>query len=76
MDGNQLETKVPSIFKMVGCTIDPSFVDGFSSGGKNIDRVTITFSCGKDCKQVLQVQKGLENLNADDLDLPKGPKFL
>ena len=76
VDGNQLETKVLSISKRVGCTTDPGFVDGFSSVGKNIDRVTIKFSCGKDCKQVLQVQKGLENLNADDLDLPRGPKFL
>ena len=68
-DENQLETKVLSILEKVGCTIDPGFIDHCNRLGKNNDRLIIKSSRRKDCKQVLQVK--IEDLNTDDLDLPK-----
>ena len=70
VDDNRLEGKVLSLFEMVGCTIDPGFIDDCRRLDKNNDGVIIKFSCRKDCKQVLQVKKDLMDLNTDDLGLP------
>ena len=64
-----METKVLSILEKVACTIDPGFIDHCNCFGKNNDRLIIKSSRRKDCKQVLQVK--IEDLNTDDLDLPK-----
>ena len=75
VDDNLLETKVLSIFEKVGCTIDPGFIDDCHRLGKNNDRAIIKFSHRKDCKQLLQVKKGLKDLNMDDLELPRDTKI-
>ena len=75
VDDNLLETKVLSIFEKVGCTIDPGFTDDCHRLGKYSNRVRITFSRRKDCKQVLQAKKDLKDLNTDDLNLPRGTKI-
>ena len=62
VDDNLLKTKVLSIFEKVGCTIDPGFIDDCHRLGNNSDRVIVTFSRRKDCKQVLQVKKVLQGL--------------
>ena len=75
LDDNQLETKVLSIFEKVGCKIDPGFIDDCHRLGMNNDRVIIKFTRRKDCKQVLQVKKDLEDSTMDDMDLPRGTKI-
>ena len=64
-----------SIFQKVGSTIAPKFIDDCHRPGKNNDRVIVKFTRRKDCKQVPQVKKGLKDLTADDLDLPRGTKI-
>ena len=76
VDDKDLEAKVLSIFQKVGCTIASEFIDDCHRLGKNNDRVIVKFTCRKDCKQVLQVKKDLKDLTADDLDLPRGKKYL
>ena len=63
VDDKQLQTKVLSIFKKVGCAIDPTFIDDCHCLGKNNDRVLIKFTCRKDCKQVIKFRKdeGIKN---------------
>ena len=75
VDDNQLETEVLSLFKKVGCKIDPRFIDYCHRFGKNNGRVIIKFARRKDCKQFLQVKKDLKHLNMDDMDLPRGTKI-
>ena len=75
LDENQLETKILSIFEKVRGTVDPGFVVDCHRLGKNNDRVIITNSRRKYCKQVLQVKKDLQDLNTDDLDLPRDTKI-
>ena len=75
VDDKHLEVKVLSIFQKAGCTIAPEFIDVCHQLGKNNDRVIVKFTRTKDCKQVPQVKKGLKDLTADDLDLPRGTKI-
>ena len=75
VDDKHLEVKVLSIFQKAGCTIAPEFIDVCHQLGKNNDRVIVKFTRRKDCKQVPQVKKGLKDLTADDLDLPRGTKI-
>ena len=75
VDDKHLEAKVLSVFQKVGCTITPEFIGDCHQLGKNNDRVIVKFTCKKDCKQVLQVKKGLKDLTADHLDLPQGTKI-
>ena len=75
LDDNQLETKVLSIFEKVGCKTDPGFIDDCHRLGTNNDRVIIKFTRRKDCKQVLQVKKDLEDSTMDDMDLPRCTKI-
>ena len=48
----------------------PELIDDFHGLGKKNDQVIVKFTRRKDCKQVLQVKKGLKDLTADGLDLP------
>ena len=74
VDDNLLERKVLSVFVKVGCTIDSGFIDDCHRLGKNSGRVIIKFSRRKNRKQVFQAKKDLNDLNTDDLDLPRGTK--
>ena len=74
-DDKHLEAKVLSIFQKFGCTIAPEFIDDCHRLGKNNDRVIVKFSRRKDCKQVFQVKKDLNDLTVDDLDLPRERKI-
>ena len=76
VDNKHLEAKMLSILQKFGCTIAPEFIDDCHRFGKNNDRVIVKFTRRKDYKQVLQVQKDLKDLTADDLDLPQGTKIL
>ena len=51
-----------SIFQKVGCTIAPELIDDCHRLGKNNDRVNVKFTRRKDCQQVLQVKKRLEEM--------------
>ena len=75
VDDKNLETKVLSIFQMIGCTIDPTFIDDCHRLSKNNDRVIVNFTRGKDCKQILKVKKDLRDLNMDNLDLSRSTKI-
>ena len=75
VDDKHLEAKVLSFFQKVGCIIAPKFIDDCHRLVKNDDQVIVKFTRRKDCKQVLQVKKELKDLNADDLDLPRGTKI-
>ena len=76
VDDTHLEAKVLSIFQKVGCTSAPEYIGGCHRLGKNNDQVIVKFAHRKDCKQVLQVKIDLKDLTADDLDLPRGTKYL
>ena len=75
VDDKNLETKVLSIFQMIGCTINPTFIDDCHRLSKNNDRVIVNFTRWKDCKQILKVKKDLKDLNMDNLDLPRSTKI-
>ena len=38
--------------------------------------VVVKFTCHKDCKQILKVKEDLGKLHMEDLDLPKGKKYI
>ena len=75
VDDKNLETKVPSIFHKIGCTIDATFIDDCYRLGKNNVRVTGKFTRWKNCKQIFKIKKDLRDLNMDDLDLPRDTKI-
>ena len=75
VDDKNLETKVPSIFHKIGCTIDATFIGDCYRLGKNNVRVTGKFTRWKNCKQIFKIKKDLRDLNMDDLDLPGDTKI-
>ena len=66
---------MPSVLRKVGCTIVSGFLHVCHRLAKNNNRVIVKFTTRKDWKQVPQVREVLKDLNADDLNLPRGTKI-
>ena len=68
---NELENKVLTIFKKVGCDIKSENIEACHRVGRQ-NNVIIKFSRRKDCQQVFSVRKDLSKLDMSEVDLPEG----
>ena len=71
---NDLEDKVLTIFKKVGCDIKSDNIEACHRVGRQ-NNVIIKFSKRKDCQQVFSVKKDLSKLDMKEVDLPEGTQI-
>ena len=68
---DELENKVLTIFKKVGCDIKNENIEACHRVRRQ-NNVIIKFSKRKDCQQVYSVKKDLAKLDMKEVDLPEG----
>ena len=68
---DELENKVLTIFKKVGCDIKNENIEACHRVRRQ-NNVIIKFSKRKDCQQVYSVKKDLGKLDMKEVDLPEG----
>lgn len=68
---DELEDKVLTIFKKVGCDIKSENIEACHRVGRQ-NKVIIKFSRRKDCQQIYSVKRDLSKLDMKEVDLPEG----
>ena len=75
VSGEALEETVLNIFDKLGCSISPDHIESCHRISKKSDTVIVKFSRRKDCQQVWQVKKDLQELKIEDVDLTRSNKL-
>ena len=75
VSGEVLEEKVLDIFDKIGCNISPDNIESCHRISKKRDTVIVKFSRRKDCQQVWQVKKNMQQMKMEDFDLPGSGKL-
>ena len=68
---DELEDKVLTIFKKVGCDIKSENIEAYHRVGRQ-NKVIIRCSRRKDCQQIYSVKRDLSKLDMKEVDLPEG----
>ena len=69
VQNNELEDKVPTIFKKIGREVSPSDIEACHRLKKDNDRVIVKFSRRKGCEQMMSVKKDLKHLKMQEVGL-------
>ena len=67
---NELEEKVPTIFKKIGCEVSLSDIEACHCFQKDNDRIIFKFSRLTDCEQIIFVRKDLKHVKIQEIGLP------
>ena len=67
---NELEDKVPTIFKKIGCEVSLNDIEACHCFKKDNGRIIFKFSRLMDCEQIISVRKDLKNLKIQEIGLP------
>ena len=67
---NELEDKVLTIFKKIGCEVSVRDIEACHCLKKDNERLIFKFSRLKDCEQVIFVKKDLKHLKMQEIELP------
>ena len=70
VQNNELEDKVPTIFKKTGSEVSPRDIESCHRLIKDNDRVIVKFSRRRNCKQIIPMKKDLKHLNMQKVGLP------
>ena len=70
VQNNELEDKVPTIFRKIGSEVSPHDIEACHRLKKDNDKLIVKFSQRKDCEQIMSVKKDIKHLKMQEVGLP------